>query len=267
VPTLITNNLMLGLIFLPGLFLSRQPWSWSHLHQPVITGTAFFAGQLCNFLALRHGDVSVVTPLMGTKVTFVALLGLALFRVALTPPQILAACLTTLGVLVMGVTDRRPGSRGGVGTLFALGSGFHFALCDTFIQQWAGGADLFTFMPLLFGTVAVESAMLLPWHGGAWRQTPRPAWPWLGTAALLTAVQAVIITSTIAWSHDATGVNVVYSLRGVIGLALVWFIGRQLGNHERRDAGGRAMFWRLTGSLLLLTAVVLAVLGSRQPHP
>lgn len=41
-------------------------------HQPLLTGMALFAGFGLNVLALQGGDVSVVAPLLGTKVLFVA---------------------------------------------------------------------------------------------------------------------------------------------------------------------------------------------------
>jgi len=37
---------------------------WRH---PVVTGALLMAAQLCLFLAISRGDVSVTTPVMGTK--------------------------------------------------------------------------------------------------------------------------------------------------------------------------------------------------------
>ena len=65
------------------------------------------------------GDVSVATPILGVKVTFVALLAWAIFHQPLTTAQWIAAALTTTGVFVMGFTDFKPGRRAGLTTLLA----------------------------------------------------------------------------------------------------------------------------------------------------
>jgi NADH:ubiquinone oxidoreductase subunit 5 (subunit L)/multisubunit Na+/H+ antiporter MnhA subunit len=67
----------------------------------------------------------------------------------------------------------------------------------------------------------------------------------------------LLISLSIGLWQDATGVNVVYSLRGVWGVALVALMGRWFGNTERQDAGTRALWFRLTGAALILLAVVL----------
>lgn len=260
-PAFLLNNLVLGLAFLPLLVLSGQPVPWRDALLPGLTGLAFFAGHLTNFAAVRRGDVSLVTPLLGTKVVFVAALGWLLFRHALTWTHLAAALLTALGVFVMGLGEAGGRFRWGASTLLALGSAAAFGLCDTLIQQWAGGFGVLPFAALLFGTVAVLSLGLLPGVGGAVLRVPRRAWPWLVASAVLTAGQAVLITGSIAKWGDATGVNVVYSLRGLWGILLVWVVGHWFGNAERQTAGRRVLTARLVGALLIVAAVGLVVWG------
>src|SRR5688572_4434638 len=66
------TNLVQALIFAPVWLLGGGPFSWQNLGHAVITGTLFFVGQIFTFLALSRGDVSVVTPVLGTKVILVA---------------------------------------------------------------------------------------------------------------------------------------------------------------------------------------------------
>ena len=97
----------------------------------------------------------------------------------------------------------------------------------------------------------------LPFFGLHSLKAPRAAWKWMGVAAALSAVQAIIITGTIAVWKDAAGVNVVYATRGLMSIALVWLVGHWIQNTERHTVGGRRMGVRLVGGLLILAAVVL----------
>ena len=44
----------------------------AQFYQPVLVGLLFVVAQLFTFLALQKGDVSVVTPVLGSKVLLVA---------------------------------------------------------------------------------------------------------------------------------------------------------------------------------------------------
>src|SRR5256885_4258826 len=77
--TAILNNVMLGIVFLPLLALETRPIPWEKWEQPVFTSLVYVFGHLLNVLALRVGDVSLATPLLGSKIIFVAFLGWAIF--------------------------------------------------------------------------------------------------------------------------------------------------------------------------------------------
>lgn len=260
--TLFLTNCVVGLSFLPLLWLRPGPMHGELWYQPFLAGAAYFFGQLCNFLALRLGDVSLVTPMLGTKVIFVVLLGWIGFQLPLHPQQGIAALLTALGVYVMGASDRRPGQRVVLAIVLTLLSGVCFAMCDLLLQRWAGDFGLWQFLPLMFAAVGAQSLLLIPWVGASGFRAPVVAWRWLLAGASLTAGQSMLISGTIGWSHDATGVNVIYTLRGLWAIAVVWLVGRHLGNHERAQAGGGVFGRRLVGALLIIAAVVLAVLAS-----
>src|SRR5688572_9007105 len=82
--TVIVNNVILALVFLPLLLFESRAIPWHEWYMPMLTGAAFAVGHLLNAIALRVGDVSVVTPLLGSKVIFVALLAWFAFGSALT---------------------------------------------------------------------------------------------------------------------------------------------------------------------------------------
>lgn len=260
----IFNNIALAFAFLPLLAIEGRPIPWHQIHLPFVVAGAFVTGHLLNILSLRVGDVSVSTPLLGSKVVFVALLSRWLFQWPVSTAQFIAAALTTAGVLVMGAVDWHGGRRTGPTILLALGCAASFALTDVLIQVWAGDFGVFNFLPLLFVALALESLLILPFLPRRALYAPRRAWKWIGFATGLSAVQAILITWSIGHWRDAAGVNVIYGTRGLWSLALVWWAGRWFGNHERAAVGQRVFMGRVAGALLILSAVVIAM---TTPHP
>lgn len=253
------NCLLLGIVFQPFLLASEGPIDWARVHQPVMVGTLFFLGHLIHFLAIRAGDVSVVTPLLGSKTVFVAMVAALGFGIPLGSAQWGAALLTTFGVLLMGRTDAQPGRRRGLAVLLALLCALSFALCDVLIQRWAADFGIHNFLPLAFAAVAAEALLALPAIGLSAFAWPSRARKWLFLGAAFTAVQGILVSASVAHFRDATGVNVVYGTRGLWGIALVWIVGRRLGNREREEAGGKALALRLAGAVAILAGVVLVV--------
>jgi len=66
------TNFVVGLVFLPLLFFEETVLKWLEVWRSLIMGSMFFAGNWLTFVAIKRGDVSLVTPIMGTKVVFVA---------------------------------------------------------------------------------------------------------------------------------------------------------------------------------------------------
>ena len=133
------SNLIIGLCYLPLILLEKQSIAWSQIHYPLLTGAAFFIGSWFTFIAIHRGDVSLVTPLMGSKVIFVALF--ALILAAQPPPTTLvfASVLSAVGIAVMGARDFAHSSHAAFTICFALISSAVFAICDIFVRKWAPG--------------------------------------------------------------------------------------------------------------------------------
>ena len=255
----VVNNVILGLVFLPLIFLGPNPIPWRDWMLPVVTALAWATGHLLNVISLRLGDVSLATPLLGSKVIFVALIGHLVFGQELTAGRWVSAGLATAGVITMGLTDFRGGKRAGLTTVTALGCALGFALTDTMIQAWGPRFGAWGFLALVFAAVGAISASLMPYFGMSSLRAPWKAWRWILVGAALSGLQAIIITGTIAVWKDAAGVNVVYATRGLWSIALVWTAGHWMKNTERHTTGPRVMAQRLAGAALILGGVVLAL--------
>ncbi len=202
----VVNNVVLGLLFLPLLPLEPGRIPWNHWYQPALTAGTFVLGHLLNVVSIRTGDVSVATPLLGSKVIFVALIGRWVFGIHLVPAQWAAAALATAGVVVMGITDVRGRGRTGLTTLTALGCAACFAVTDSLIQAWGGAFGVHGFLSLQFACLALLwigphlpcwdvprfGRRLEPGNGS---RLPPPLYP---------DSQAIIITATIAVWRDAS---------------------------------------------------------------
>lgn len=263
VRALALTNLALATVFSP-LALWAGPIDWARAWQPAVGGGAYFLGQVLNVLALRAGDVSLVTPLMGAKVTFVAVFTSLLTATPLPHGAQLAAGLTTLGVLIMGGGDLHTGPRMLRTVGLALASSACFAVCDLTLQGWSPHFGGRGFIGLLFASVGLASLLAWPmrektwpFDQARWRRSER----WLFTSIGMTGMQSILITWTISGWGDATRVNVVYSLRALWGVTAVWLLGARVGSRESEQAGRVRMTWRLLGAIVLILAVVLAVVA------
>lgn len=253
------SNIVLGLMFLPLLLHGAGSAHWTEIWRPLLMGTIFFAGNWLTFLAIRRGDVSLVTPLMGTKVVFVAL-GVVLLT-GRSPSVVLwgAAALTTISIFVMGLTDIKMGNRLLFTIITALSSAAIFAFSDVMVSAWAAKFGALPFLAIGCGTVGLWSAVIWFFQGRPdfFPRGDGATAAWWG--AVLIAIQAMILSFALAFFDDATGLNIVYTSRGLWVIALVMAFGAALGNNEHRDSG-RAFLWRVLGTVLLTIAIVIAVL-------
>ena len=258
---LVTCNLAMAACSLPVLFWANLPppglsvWIW--LAAPACS-VLFFLGQIGTFRALSGGDVSVATPILGTKVVITALLGAMFLPDGVSPNLWLGAILCTGGVALVGL---QPGVRTGK-ALRAVGWGLLaaavFSLTDVVVARAAKEMGFCLFGPWMMVGMAAMSVGVIPFRdwGSLFRAKTR-GWA-LGGAALI-GFQGTFLYASIALSGDPVGVNIVYAVRGLWSVLLVAWLGKWLGN---REAGLPASVLVLRGvGALLLMGAVWAVLG------
>jgi len=256
------SNLIVGLCFLPLILLEKQTIAWSQIHYPLLTGAAFFIGAWFTFIAIHRGDVSLVTPLMGSKVIFVALFALIL---AAQPPSsslIFASVLSAIGIAIMGAKDFAHSSHATFTISFALISSAVFALCDILIRKWAPDFGPLAFLTIsTTGLALVSLVSLISMARKTHHSPPKPgSTKWIIWSSLMIGIQAIGMGYIVSTNDDTTGINVVYGSRGLWAIILIALVGPLLGNHERRLAKN-VFLYRLIGTLLLTSAIVIVVLS------
>jgi drug/metabolite transporter (DMT)-like permease len=251
-------NLFAALFFAPLWWLGGNMPGMSSWWQPAVVASIFLLGQILTVLALRTGDVSITTPVLGLKVVLVATFTAVLLRESLSIWLWSAAILSSTGVALMQFGMPRSGNRVGANILLAGFAAAAYALFDVLVQKYAATWSAGRFLPMLMGFAALYS---LPF--GWQRQATESAsskrvtvWVFAGAACL--ALQAVMFVSAIAIYRQAAMSNVLYSSRGLWSVLLVWMAGHWFENKERQH-GSHVLAWRLVASALLMVAIVLAM--------
>ena len=257
-----TANILASIIFTAYLLLDGTFYGFQHLWQPALTGLFFVAGQIFILSAVHVGDVSVATPITSTKVLIVAALA-AIFTS--TQPSLaiwIAASLATVGVGLINFVVPKA-DRGIVlkTVVLAFIGAFCFSVFDvclsTFSHNWGTGF----IVPLAFWFVGFYTLLLYPLTDRSFKNIRDKNWKSLLIGGGLVAFQGGVLAFALAtFNHDVTGINVVYSLRGMWGVLFAWLLAGYFGGREA-SMSKRVMGARLAGALILVAAVVIAILS------
>ena len=156
---LVGSNLAMGLAFAPLLFWAEWPkaefpqWMWLG---PSLCSILFFLGQVGTFRALAGGDVSVATPVLGSKVVLTAV-GSAWLLPGQVPEKFWwGAGLCSLGVALLGGGGGEKGKKGAWRAVgWGLAAAASFSLTDVLVAKVAPQIGLALFGPLMMGGVAM----------------------------------------------------------------------------------------------------------------
>ena len=252
-------NLLLAAMAAPLFFLAAPPTPEARWYQPLVAGTAFFLGQIFTYLAINKGDVSVATPVLGTKVIFVALFTVLLIHLPIPWTLWAAALLTTTALAVLGSGTKSGEHHKFFTTLLYAGtSALSFSFTDVVTQKWSPAWGGSGFTARFLAVCGLLSFTLIPLFHGRLRDLPKSTWLWLGGGAFVLSSQGLLLYIVLGHFGHATEMNVVYNSRGLWTVLLVWFFGGWFANQERAEGGG-AMVRRLIGSLLILAAIGLVL--------
>ncbi|MGB7568402.1 MAG: DMT family transporter [Chitinivibrionales bacterium] len=253
------SNVATCALALPLLFADPMPLGAMPLARPLIAGVIFMVGQMASVLALKQGDVSVATPLLGMKVLLVALFTVIVLHQPVSPGLWAAAFMATFAFVLLRGPKGRSRSNFVSTVLYSLLCAASFALCDILIQKWAPSCGSGKFLTLMFIIIAVLSLVFIPIFRAGPLSYSLNTWKWLGWGILFIALQAIGMGIALSYFGNATATNIVFSSRGIWSVLIVWKLGVLFENKEK-DAGKKTMIARLAGSALLFAAIVLVII-------
>lgn len=258
VTPLAMTNMASAIIFSALWFLGGDMQPPQMLWQPAIVAVLFVSGLVCTFMAIERGDVSIATPVLGVKVIFVAFI-LTVFIGQQLPGSVwIAAILAACGIAVIQWTGQADSRRAVFTILFAVAAAVSFATFDVLVQQWSPKWGTGRFLPIVYWMVGLLSLAMIPWVDFSALKKPGMRFQ-LIMGSILIALQALCIVFTLAQFGDAARVNVVYTLRGLWGVALAWGAAKVWGGPEA-DLETNQMVTRVAGAIMLTLAVILVVL-------
>lgn len=244
-------------------FLAFFDWkTFPSLPQPLwpvlLLGILFVLGQIFTILAVSTGEISSVGPVFGIKVIFVGFLGAWVFGLPVDGLTWAAAVLSVAGIACLQITDRPSAFRkDAVAIGYALLAAGSFAGFDAMTQYWSPRLGFGRLVPPAIVLATVLSLFLRRPGPAGIRNSRQGAWRYLAIGAVFFTLQAVVLIRSIGIYGDAAGANVAYSVRGVWGILLVWWIGRWFGNTELAARSPRVLRLRLLGAALVCAATVL----------
>ncbi len=257
--TAFLSNLTIGLAFALFWMLGGTSQPAAMLWQPLIVAVLFVSGQVFSFLALHYGDVSVATPVMGLKIILVALGTVLVLPDPVPLKWWIAAALSTLAIFMLSRGESRPRHHVGLTVTTSALAAASFALFDVLVQKWTPAWGVGRFLPLMFGMVAVLSFGFFPLFSAPLKAIPSASWRWLAGGCLLLALQSAMFVYAVGAFGDATVMNIIYSIRGLWSVLIVWLVGHWFSNEEQ-TLPSRVLRSRLVGAALMLTAITLVVL-------
>ena len=255
--SLICSNLFMSLCFLPYPFFAEKSLSISFIFYGSILGLLFFISQMLCFIALRKGDASLMTPIMGSKPVFVAIF-IAVFN--LSPHSLnfstwLAVGLAFVAIALIGWPGKKSRfSFGGLG--FAIFGAAGFGLLDSLVPFLTNQADPFNLLFVVFGTVGLFSLFLIPFAEKKLVQFCPKSDIWMWLSAVPMGGQAICMSMAIGFYQVPTEANVFYAGRGIWSILMVAAMGKWMGLEEVKSSLS-VMTRRALGSLLLLAGVYL----------
>jgi len=252
-------NCTAALVFAPWWLTGGAPFNWTGFLHAVLCGATFFIGQILTFLALNKGDVSITTPVLGTKVILVAFMAVIFAGDHLSPFLWGAALLTTTATVLLGGEIRTNRERVLPSLVFGFSAALTYAAADVQQLKYASAWGFGHFAPVMFATVGVLSLGLIPFFREPLSTMPRKSVAWAVGGGVLLSLQATGIAFSIVAYKEVTLTNILYNTRGIWSVLLVWGAGQWFSNTERQ-VGNRIMGRRLAGAALMLLAVLLGLL-------
>lgn len=252
---LAATNIMLAAVFLPITLCGKLPPA-GELWKPLIIGVFFALANYTTFLCAHYGEVSLMTPIMGVKVLLVFAAASVIAGVACSPIMLAAGVMCCVAVFIMGFDKSSlVGGKLLPTVALALATCTFYALCDVLVCFLGKSFDPFAFLGMTSVVLVVSSLPFIPQMCADFRPSNKAFGSGLAAAAFM-AFESMLMFRALAGGLDAGLCNIFYNTRGLMSIALVYFLANKYPELEKlsRASAQRRVF----GSIMILVAVGIA---------
>ncbi len=252
---LAATNLMLAVVFVPVALCADLPPA-GELWEPLIVGIFFALANYTTFLCAHYGEVSLMTPIMGVKVLLVFAAAAVIAGVACSPAMLAAGVLCCAAVFIMGFDKSSLAGGKLLPTIaLALTTCTFYALCDVLVCFLGKSFDPFSFLGMTSVVLAVSSLPFMRQMCADFRPSNKSAGAGLAAAAFM-AFESMLMFRALAGGLDAGLCNIFYNTRGLMSIALVYFLANKYPELEKLSRASAQR--RIFGSIMILVAVGIA---------
>lgn len=241
--------------------------NWDQLHWTLIYSALISIGMLIGFTAIKMGDASIISPIMGSKVVFVAI-GTYIFSIGIMSKEvIIGVILCVVSILLLGIefkkTDTEKQDKYGkdiiLPIILALIAIIFLGLSDIVIQEKAPAMNQLVF--LVVGSTITAIVFLIRGFITKVRinTAAKSVKKWIWLAGLANGGAGLILGLSIAYYGHATEFNIIMGSRGVISVIAIALFANALKLKEAQKST-LTLIMRFLGSVCILIATAL-VLG------
>ena len=253
-------NAFVSAVYAPVLLLTYDSGTAEMLW---IVGTCtvlFLLGQICTYLCVYVGDVSIMNPVMGAKVLVVALIAYLVVGIPMPSAWVWAAFICAAAIFTMGFSGLKDAGRTFATVVMALLTCLFYGTVDVVMQLYAPKMGVLFFISALSVSLLPASLPLLPWALKDFKRGAGAGVKWLYAGIPMIVIQDILFCLSLSLSKGgAVAVNILYSTRGLWSIFLVWALGAHFANREALDAGCGAFLRRTAGAFMLLISVVMVL--------
>jgi drug/metabolite transporter (DMT)-like permease len=265
---LVATTVFQPFIYITLIVLNGEPVvNWGQIHWTLIYSVLLAIGMLVGFKSINMGDASIISPIMGSKVVFVAI-GTYIFSIgSISNEVIISVVLCVISIIFLGIefkkTDIEKQDKYGkdiiIPILLALIAITFLGISDIVIQEKAPEMNKLMFM--LVGSTVVAAFFLIKGYITDTRikTVSKSVKKWIWLSGISNGGTGILLAVAIAYYGHATEFNIIMGSRGVISVIAVALFANALKLRESKKSK-ITLFFRLLGSVCILVATAL-VLG------
>lgn len=251
---------VMALVFLPLLLIDATIQPHASWLAPISVGLSVFLGQIFILWALKFGDPSVQTPVMGVKSTMVAIFVCFIGGGHIPLAWWLGGLLSLGAIYFLSYSEgsallKRSNSL--TILLTFLGASF-LGLGDVIMEKTAPAFGEIPFLVVSVCSCALASCVLIPFFEGPLFAMSKKATQWALLGSFLYGLEAIAFYIAISFYGQATAINVLYSSRGLWSIFVVWAMA-YFFNYQPSPVSSAVLLRRGLGTLLLFIAILLVI--------